>query len=290
MQDQNGKLDPRVNAFRADIAAAALEGKVDAERFVTGKTFQVTAPIVPLRRLPSSRASLDSEVLFGERVTLYDLAEGWAWVQLERDGYVGYMPEQALTKTLHKATHRVSAIGTFIYPSPDIKAPPVASLSMNAMLSVAEAVSQFLRLAGGGYVIARHTSELSRPALDFVEVAERFIGTPYLWGGRTRLGLDCSGLVQLALEAAGQSAPRDSDMQQESLGDTVLIPENLEGLQRGDLIFWPRHVGIMTDGTFLLHANAKHMATAIETLDEANRRITQEGSALSAIKRISVQS
>lgn len=287
-KDQAVRLDPRLNAYRSDIAARMLEGKVDSRRFVQGEAFQVTAPAAPLRRLPSSRAGLDSEVLFGERVMLYDVAEGWAWVQLERDGYVGYLPSQALTRHLHQATHRVAAIGTFVYPAADIKAPPVASLSMNAMLCVTDAVGQFLKLAGGGYVIARHAADLAHPALDFVEIAERFIGTPYLWGGRTRLGLDCSGLVQVALEAAGKAAPRDSDMQQQGLGDTVLVPADLEGLRRGDLIFWPGHVGIMTDGTFLLHANAKHMATAIETLQEANSRMTNSGAALSAIKRITL--
>lgn len=279
--------DPRRNAYRDDLADQRLQGQVAAAHFAPGVVRQVMRPAVPMRAKPEFTASLDTELLFGETVTLYDVDEGWAWVQATRDGYVGYIPADVLSAELGPPTHRVSASGTFVYPIPDMKSPPLMHLSLNSQLPIAETGEKFCRLASGGFIVTRHISLRDRYARDFVEVAEQLIGTPYLWGGRTRIGLDCSALVQLSLNAAGIPAPRDSDMQQSELGETVLVPQDLEGLQRGDLIFWKGHVGIMTDGIMLLHANAHHMAVVMETLPEAVDRIAKTGSPVSAIKRIS---
>lgn len=283
-------LDPRLHAYRPDIAAESLKGRVDATRYVAGDLRQVVRAAVPLRSKPQRAAGLDNEVLFGERVKVFDAADGWAWVQLERDGYVGYVPSDALKNEVHEATHRVSALGTFVYPVPDIKSAPIMHLSMNARLAVGEQQDRFLGLRTGGWVIARHVAEGSRFARDFVEVAERFIGTPYLWGGRTRLGLDCSALVQIALEAAGRSCPRDSDLQQAAIGIDVLLPPDLEGLERGDLVFWPGHVGIMMDGVMMVHANAHHMAVAVEPLKDAADRNARSGTRIAVVKRIIARS
>lgn len=278
--------DPRRNAYRANLADASLRGKVDAPRFVEGEERQIIQAAIPLRASPDLKSSFDTELLFGERVSVFDTRDGWSWVQAKRDRYVGYLPAAALSNSVLPPTHRVRALGTFVYPAADIKTPPLMHLSIGAELAIAEIGETMSRLVKGGYVVTRHVSDIDRYHRDFVEVAERFIGTPYLWGGRTRLGIDCSGLVQVSLEAAGLSAPRDSDMQRAELGQEIAIPPDLEGLARGDLIFWKGHVGIMADGLLLLHANAHHMSVAIETLPEAVERISKSGSEIIAIRRI----
>jgi cell wall-associated NlpC family hydrolase len=176
-------LDPRRHAYRADLAAEALRGNVVAARYVSGTPARIARASVPLRKTPVATAALETEALHGEAVTVFDIAGGGAWVQLEADRYVGYLPADTLAADAMAATHRIRAIGTFVYAVPDIKSPPVLHLSLNALIAVAGTADPFYRLASGGYVIARHVAELSWRDRDFVDVAERFIGAPYLWGG-----------------------------------------------------------------------------------------------------------
>lgn len=280
-------LDPRINAFRPDLAAGDLIAKVSARRYVDGEWSQVRQAVVPVRSRPDARAGFVTEALFGELVTVFDATDGWSWIQLSRDRYVGYVPTESLNRDIVWPTHHVRALGTFVYAEPDIKSAPVSHLSINSPVAVASGDDSFCELATGGYVVRRHLAEEGKFARDFVDIAELMIGTPYLWGGSSRLGIDCSGLVQMSLLAAGVAAPRDSDMQQAELGDTVLVPEDLEGLQRGDLVFWPGHVGVMSDGLMVVHANAHHMSVTVETLPEVADRIARnDGPAIAAIKRL----
>ena len=278
-------LDKRRNACRPDLADERLRGEVEAQRFVHGEPRRVRRATTALRREPAPTTAFETELLFGESLRLFEEKDGWAWVQANRDRYVGYVPSDAIDEYIAEPTHRVSAIGTFLYGTPDMKSPPLMHLSINTPLSIDQTDERFLRLSTGGYVIARHAAPLAKVARDYVDVAERLIGVPYLWGGRTRIGVDCSGLVQLAMEAAGLACPRDSDMQAAEVGETLLVPDSLDGLRRGDLVFWPGHVGMMVDGMMLIHANAHHMSVVVEPLSVAVARNQKAGTDISTIKR-----
>jgi cell wall-associated NlpC family hydrolase len=274
--------DKRLHAYRADLADDALRGRVDAARYVTGERRQVAVPVLPVRREPRFDATLDTEALLGETVTVFDETEGWAWVQLARDSYVGYMPSDGLSRNIVAPTHRVAMLRTYVYLEPDGKAPALALLSLNARVTAEAEEGKFLALAGGGFVPVRHLVAEGEAAPDHVAVAQSFLGAPYLWGGRTSLGLDCSGLVQLAAEAAGHLCPRDADMQAAELGE----PVDPVTLSRGDLVFWEGHVGIMTSGEHLLHANAHHMAVEREPLALARERIRAAGYEVTCVRRL----
>jgi len=274
-------LDPRLTPARPDIAASHLRGHVQAARFSDGVAQEVIAGQAPVRSTPGHHATMVTEALRGERVIVYDVDdEGWAFGQLEADGYVGFLPASTLLAPGPQPTHRIGALRTFVFPEPSIKAPPVEALPLGSTVSVLRMDGAFA-VTPTGFIPAPHCMPLDAREADPVTVAGRFVGTPYLWGGKSSLGIDCSGLVQVALAACGIACPRDSDMQEAAIG----APVSLRDLQRGDLVFWKGHVAIARDRDTIIHANAFHMTVAIEPLAEAMSRIAAVGSDITSVRR-----
>ena len=281
-------LDPRLHPFREDLAAAYLRDRVAAPRYVEGLRSQVTKGIVDLRRAPRDEARLDSQLLYGEEVNVYDEAGGWAWVQSAGDGYVGYVAAAALTDRVAAPTHSLAALRSYLFTEPALKSPALDLLSMASPLAVVEERQDFARLAGGGWVFGSHLAPLGETAADYVETALAFRGAPYLWGGRSSVGLDCSALVQIALARSGIFALRDTRMQEEILGEPL---EPGAAVLRGDLVFLPDHVAIAVDPETVVHATALHMAVAVEPLGqlEARTRKANNGRGITAIRRPRLQ-
>jgi prepilin-type processing-associated H-X9-DG protein len=277
--------DPRTTPARPDLAALHLKGQVEAARFVAGTEREVVVAQAPMRRTPAPDAAYDTEALRGERVMIYEENdEGWSWGQLCIDGYVGWLPTGALGPPGPAPTHRVAALRSLVYPGRTIKTPPLEALSFGCRVAVTAQEGNWMALASGGFMASRHLASIETREVDFVSVAERFIGVPYLWGGKTSLGLDCSGLVQVALASCGIDCPRDSDMQERALGTAVA--GDLSNLRRGDLLFWDGHVAIQRDAHTLVHANGFHMAVAAEPVAEAISRIRAAGSEVTSVKRL----
>lgn len=292
MIESGNTLDPRLNAFRDDLADSALKGRVTADCFAAGRAAGIARGIVDLRRAPNARSGLDTQLLFGEAVTVFDEADGWAWVQNQTDGYVGYVESAALGDAPAPPTHRVTALRSYLFPEPDLKAPPLDCLSIASPLCVVGREGDYAALRGGGYVYDKHIARIADTQADYVATALRFLGTPYYWGGRSSVGLDCSTLVQLSLACAGLPVRRDTYQQETTAGEALNGLPGEIALQRGDLVFAPGHVAIvldagMPDATRILHANAFTMTVAIEDLDALEGRVRAEtGGGFTAVRRI----
>ncbi|TCR90683.1 NlpC/P60 family protein [Rhizobium sp. BK376] len=268
-------FDRRLHAFRPDIAEASLKGKVEAGRFVEGEKARIAVPVAPLRPAPDAIRGIDTELLFGEDITVFERRDGWCWVKAESDGYVGYLPETSISSSMSEPTHIVLPQRTFLYPEPELRKPYVSVLSMGSRVRVTDAVegprhNRYVVLEDGAAIFEKHVKPIGEIGEDdYVDIALRFLETPYLWGGRSGLGIDCSGLVQLSLMMAGRSAPRDTDMQAVGLGEPIERQE----LRRGDLVFWPGHVAIMEDPETIIHANGHTMSVVRENFEAAIERI-----------------
>ncbi|WP_378944992.1 NlpC/P60 family protein [Mesorhizobium sp. ANAO-SY3R2] len=269
--------DSRLHAFRPDLADARLQGEVAAERFVAGRPARISVPVADVRKAPRPDGGLNTQLLCGDNVLVFEEIEGFAWLQAERDGYVGYVSSGDLAPRHDETTHVVTALRTFIYPGPDMKFPRTGALSIGARVAITGYAetrgTHYALLASGEALVSQHLAPIGTTADDYVAVAERLIDTPYLWGGSSAFGIDCSGLVQLSMRMAGRDVLRDSDMQEAALGAKVDAGADFSQLRRGDLVFWKGHVAIMTDGENMIHANGHTMTVAREGLREAIDRI-----------------
>jgi cell wall-associated NlpC family hydrolase len=268
------ELDPRLNAFRSDLADARLRDRISAPRWADPSTAQCAVAVADLRRAPRPDSPVDTQILYGEMVDVFEAEEGWCWAQAQDDSYVGYVADTALTARILTPTHIIAASRTFLYPGPDMKLPAEAALSIGSRICVTGQTetrgSQYLTLASGGAVIAAHAAPLGQHFADPVSVAERLIETPYLWGGRSGHGIDCSGLAQIAYAMCGVKLQRDTAMQKDTAGRALA---GASDLRRGDLVFWSGHVAMMSDPQTIIHASGHAMAVVREEYGEAVARI-----------------
>ncbi|TWG92343.1 cell wall-associated NlpC family hydrolase [Mesorhizobium sp. J18] len=270
-------LDPRLHAFREDIADEQLRGRVEAARFVAGRPARIVSAVADVHAAPDLRSGVNTQFLHGMDVTVFEQGEEWAWVQADYDGYVGYVLTRSLGEQGPSATHIVQAARTFVYPEPELKLPRAGEQSMGALVTIVDFFekrgTRYAILPDGAAMIASHLKPIGEAEEDYVSAAERLIYAPYLWGGTSGFGIDCSGLVQLAMRMAGKVVLRDSDMQAASTGEVIEPGRDYAGLRRGDLVFWKGHVAIMASATEVLHANGSTMMVSHEPLSSAIGRI-----------------
>jgi len=284
------ELDPRTTPAKPNLAAEHLRGRVTAARYTPGITLEIVVPKTGLLREPNAGARLESELLFGERFIAYELDEHFTWGQAVHDSYVGYVAAGALAAAAAVATHRVAVTQSRAYAEPSGKAFSPYALSLGSKLAVAHDRGRFVEVAQPSgpnlFVPFSHVKPVGEPSLDYVAVAEMFLGVPYLWGGRSSAGLDCSALVQLALAETGINAPRDSDQQREALGEPIGGAEALVHMQGGDLVFWESHVAIALDERRIIHANALAMAVSIDEAAPFARAVEASDGPVIAVKRL----
>lgn len=270
-------LDRRLNAYRPDLADERLTGQVEAARFTAGTPMQVSASVVDLRSEPRMDSGPQTQMIFGDRVRVFEEMDGWSWMQAERDGYTGYVSAAALEQLAGTETHLVIVPRTFVYPGADLRFPHTMALSLGSRVRIVGAAetrgTKYAILESGEALIASHLAPVGEHAADYVAVAETLLHTPYLWGGTSGFGIDCSGLVQLSMWVAGREVLRDSDMQQNTLGEIVEPDASYSNLKRGDLVFWKGHVAICASPYMLIHASGHTMTVTLEPLQDAIKRI-----------------
>ncbi len=270
-------LDRRLNAYRPDLADERLTGRVEAARFTAGTAMQVSASVVDLRAEPRMDSGPQTQMIFGDHLRVFEEMDGWSWVQAERDGYTGYVSSAALEQPAGTETHLVIVPRTFVYPGSDLRFPHTKALSLGSRVRIVGAAetrgTKYALLESGEALIASHLAPIGDHAADYVAVAETLLHTPYLWGGTSGFGIDCSGLVQLCMWVAGRTVLRDSDMQQNTLGEITEPDATYSNLKRGDLVFWKGHVAICASPDMLIHASGHTMTVTLEPLQDAIKRI-----------------
>ncbi|WP_310618712.1 C40 family peptidase [Flexibacterium corallicola] len=284
-------LNPHLHPVRPDLAAWSYKGQYKAKSYVRGSLKTLRTDIQPLMSAPSGEAGRKTEVLYGESMMVFEVRDdGWAWVQCQTDSYVGWLPASSLGEVIDP-THKVAVQRTFRYPEANLKTGPVGMISLGSQVKVTgieiNGTLSYGRLSDGSFVVVDHLQLLNTFVKDWVSIAEKLVGIPYLWGGRSTLGLDCSALVQMCAQCGGHALLRDAYMQEGTAGIALDLTQGLPELKRGDLIFWKGHVGILSDPKTLLHANGYTMSVAYETFDKAVERIrTSEFGEVTSIRRL----
>lgn len=274
---QINPLDRRLNVYSDTVADRQLQDRISAERYVDGVAVQVCVPVADLSPSSTSTSAIEAQLLLGQSAKRFDQKDGRSWIQADHNRYVGWVDDNCLSSKILLPTHRVVVPRTFIYPGPELKLRPDSQVSMGSLVTVTRTVKErgtnYAILENGQAMIQSHLQTVKEQSQDYVTVAESLLNTPYLWGGDSAFGLDCSGLVQLTMAMTGHSVLRDSDMQAATIGQPISPGPDFADLKRGDLIFWKGHVAIVQGNGDVIHANGHTMTVASEPLRAAIDRI-----------------